>query len=226
MAETEPVDNSTPTPSSDKEDTSEVALWTIPNQLTLARLAMSVVFFVILGMETHGTFPPESRSLVLVVATVLFVLAVLTDFLDGYLARRWKMVSTFGRIADPFADKIIICGGFIMLIGIAPRLVEPWFAMIIVVREFLVSGLRSFFESRGVAFGAVFIGKLKMVVQSIAIPVTLGFVALYPEGTKDSTVQTSFYWVVVASLAVTLVLTVASCADYIQRAIRLARSNR
>lgn len=237
MADTNPVDNSPDTSASNDRSGPEIGLWTLPNQLTLARLLLSAIFFLILALESHGTFAPESRSIVLLIATLLFILAVLTDFLDGYLARRWKMVSTFGRIADPFADKILICGGFIMLIGIAPQFVEPWFAVVIVVREFLVSGLRSFFESKGVAFGAVFIGKLKMFVQSVAVPVTLGFVALYPDAGETSSSgvvedvpagspQAILYWIVIASLTATLVLTVASCADYVQRAMRLSKSNR
>ena len=88
---------------------------TIPNQLTLARLVLAVIFFALLACFGHGLFG-DSRATTLNWAMGLFILAVSTDFLDGYLARRWGMVSTFGRIADPFADKIIICGSFIMLI--------------------------------------------------------------------------------------------------------------
>lgn len=197
------------------------SLLNIPNQLTIARLVLSVVFFVLLGLLGHGTFGENSRMPALNLCAALFVLAVITDFLDGYLARRWGLVSTFGRIADPFVDKIVICGGFIMLIE-PSSLVEPWYAVVIVFREFLVSGLRSFLESRGVAFGAAFSGKLKMVLQSITIP----FVMFYEANFADhaGTPADAFRLVTVALLTATLLMTLASCVGYVQRAIKLLRS--
>ena len=114
-------------PSRKPEERRERAtIWHLPNQLTIARLILSVIFFVVLAFETHGTRDVAGQVL-LNIAFVLFVCAVITDFLDGYLARRWSLTSTFGRIADPFADKIVICGGFVMLTGITD-LVAPWFA--------------------------------------------------------------------------------------------------
>jgi len=198
----------------------------LPNQLTLARIVLSIVFFVVLALETHGTFE-GSRSLVLNTCVGLFILAVVTDFLDGYFARKWQLTSTFGRIADPFADKIVICGGFVMLTGVSPELVEPWFAVVIMFREFLVSGLRSFLESRGVAFGAALSGKLKMVLQSVTIPVVLFYEANFAgptgEGLRE-TLRAPFHWLAVILLAATLLITVASCIGYLQRAASLLRA--
>ena len=208
-----------------KQTSFRETVWNIPNQLTIARLLLSVVFFVLLALETHGTFGGESQ-LILNISLLIFVLAVITDFLDGYLARKWKLTSTFGRIADPFADKIVVCGGFVMLTGVAPELVEPWFAVVIIFREFLVSGLRSFLESRGVAFGSAWIGKLKMLVQSLTIPVILFYEAnLSTISPGTSVVATFFYWLTLALLATTLVLTIASCSGYIQRAVKLIRED-
>jgi CDP-diacylglycerol--glycerol-3-phosphate 3-phosphatidyltransferase len=214
-------------------------LLNLPNQLTIARLILSVVFFVLLALETHGeiyqTIFPWKIKVFLNAALIVFLLAIITDFLDGYLARKWGLVSTFGRIADPFADKIVICGGFIMLIGVEPRLVEPWFAVIIIFREFLVSGLRSFLESRGVAFGADWSGKLKMLVQSITIPLVIfyeaNFAPFYLPGPRDAagswleTTALVFHHLAVAFLALTLVLTVASSAGYLHRAMKLIRED-
>ena len=206
-------------------DASRESLWNIPNQLTIARLILSVVFFVILALETHGAFGAGQIKPALNISAFVFVLAVVTDFLDGYLARKWKLTSTFGRIADPFADKIVVCGGFVMLTGVAGELVEPWFAVVIIFREFLVSGLRSFLESRGVPFGASMSGKLKMLAQSITIPLVLLYEAnlavVHPDGASG--LATSFYWLTVGCLALTLVFTVASSVGYIQRAIQLIR---
>jgi CDP-diacylglycerol--glycerol-3-phosphate 3-phosphatidyltransferase len=210
-------------------DASRPALWNIPNQLTIARLVLSVVFFVLLAVETHqrarGRGLATPGSVLLNISLPVFVLAVLTDFLDGYLARRWGLISTFGRIADPFADKIIICGGFIMLTGVAPDLVEPWFAVIIMIREFLVSGLRAFFESRGVAFGAAWSGKFKMLVQSITIPLVLLHEANFaPHG--PSTAASICRWVTIFFLTATLIWTIGSCFTYIARAARLLRAEK
>ena len=116
-------------PSPDTPEPERERLWNIPNQLTVARLILSVVFFVILALENHGKtfdkFGPMKINLLLNISIVVFVLAVITDFLDGYLARKWKLTSTFGRIADPFADKIVVCGAFIMLTGVTPTWWSP-----------------------------------------------------------------------------------------------------
>ena len=205
---------------------SAATLWNLPNQLTIARLILSVIFFVLLSLDL-GPATGAPRQIILNVAFVLFVLAVVTDFLDGYFARRWGLTSTFGRIADPFADKIVICGGFIMLIAVSP-LVKPWFAVVIIFREFLVSGLRSFLESRGVAFGAAFIGKLKMIVQSVTIPVLLFYEAnlTVPPGSSANWLSSLFHYATLTFLALTLILTVASCLSYLQRAYWLIRNEK
>jgi CDP-diacylglycerol--glycerol-3-phosphate 3-phosphatidyltransferase len=206
-------------------DVDRESIWNIPNQLTLARLLLSVIFFVILALETHGAFGAGRTGIVLNTSAFLFVLAVVTDFLDGYLARKWKLTSTFGRIADPFADKIVVCGGFVMLTGVAGELVEPWFAVVIMFREFLVSGLRSFLESRGVPFGASMSGKLKMLAQSVTIPFILLYEANVAPAAQESasSFATSVYWASIVCLGLTLVFTVASSVGYVQRAIQLIR---
>jgi CDP-diacylglycerol--glycerol-3-phosphate 3-phosphatidyltransferase len=197
-------------------------VWNIPNQLTIARLLLSVVFFVLLALETHESSSP----FILNVSLVIFALAIITDFLDGYLARKWKLTSTFGRIADPFADKIVVCGAFVMLTGVAPELVDTWFAVVIIFREFLVSGLRSFLESRGVAFGSAWTGKLKMLVQSLTIPMILFYQANLSTLSLDTSFVATFaYWLTISLLTATLILTIASCSGYIQRAIKLIRED-
>jgi CDP-diacylglycerol---glycerol-3-phosphate 3-phosphatidyltransferase len=202
------------------------SIFNIPNQLTVARLILSVVFFVLLALQRHGYFP-EKTQLVLNLSILVFVLAVVTDFLDGYLARKWELTSTFGRIADPFADKIVVCGGFVMLTGLHKSLVEPWFAVVIMFREFLVSGLRSFLESRGVAFGAAASGKLKMIIQSITIPVVIFYEAnVHPASeAAPTTWAILFRGITVALLTLTLIVTVYSSVAYVQRALKLIRED-
>jgi CDP-diacylglycerol--glycerol-3-phosphate 3-phosphatidyltransferase len=196
-------------------------VFNLPNQITIARLLLSVVFFVFLGLfdQNFGRYVgqplPTEGAVLLDVAIAVFVLAAASDFLDGYLARKWKMVSTFGRIADPFVDKVFICGSFVFLIPISP-LVQPWFAVVILMREFLVSGLRSFLESRGVAFGAGMGGKLKMVCQSVTIPLVL----LYRANLPGSEAMRAL---VIGFLTGTLLFTVTSTVDYVKRATVLLR---
>jgi CDP-diacylglycerol--glycerol-3-phosphate 3-phosphatidyltransferase len=222
-------------------------VFNLPNQITIARLILSVVFFVLLGLFDQnywryvefprwlealtnnraifhqedwrfiGQPPPLNTegTIFLNAAIAVFILAAASDFLDGYLARKWKMISTFGRIADPFVDKVFICGSFIFLIPISP-LVQPWFVVVIIMREFLVSGLRSFLEARGVAFGAGLGGKLKMVLQSIAIPAVL----FYRANTPDSR---PMKYLVIVLLAGTLFFTVSSTVEYVRRAVALLR---
>jgi CDP-diacylglycerol--glycerol-3-phosphate 3-phosphatidyltransferase len=202
-------------------------LLNLPNQLTIARLLLAIVWFVALALVGRGSFS-EHRSIVLNICTVFFIIAICTDFLDGYIARKWNMESTFGRIADPFVDKIVICGGFIMLTEISD-LVEPWYPVLLVLREFLVSGLRSYIESAGKAFGAQMSGKLKMIFQSIAIPAVIVHEANFrPLIGEDATgllasLATPFEWLTIGLLGVTMVLTFASCVGYIRRAAVLLR---
>lgn len=164
----------------------------VPNQLTVLRLVVAVVFFLILNQVRY----PDSPPWILWTAVGFFIFGMLTDIADGYLARRWNVESTFGRIMDPFVDKVMVIGAFIYLSGprfVNPAAVEagsffnmvsgvyPWMVAIVLARELLVTGIRGEMESDGLRFGASVYGKLKTLVQSIVIPFILGIVALDPE---------------------------------------------
>ena len=125
----------------------------LPNQITMARLLIVVLLFVFLSLEIRGWGFIGNRHLALNLAMVVFIICVATDWLDGWLARRSGQVTVFGRIADPFVDKVVVCGTFIYLVKLTDH-IEPWFPVVLIGREFLVSGLRSYIESRGIAFGA------------------------------------------------------------------------
>jgi CDP-diacylglycerol--glycerol-3-phosphate 3-phosphatidyltransferase len=147
----------------------------VPNLLTLLRLALTVWFIAILAAADPGAGEPAPHHWA-IWACVMFVVAALTDAADGSLARRWNAVSKFGRIMDPLADKFLILGAFVMLAGHglgAVSGVAPWMAVTILFRELLVTTARSVFESSGVDFSAVWSGKIKMIVQSIAVPLIL-----------------------------------------------------
>jgi len=151
-----------------------------PNNLTLARLGLSGGFFVLLafckpGVSSHWIFDW---------ATAVFLLAGFTDFVDGYLARKYKMETSIGRVLDPFVDKVMICGSFIFFMG-ANFVVDgknvsditPWIVVAVTARELLVTTLRGHSESQGQAFPATLAGKLKMFLQSatvVAVLISLG----------------------------------------------------
>lgn len=204
----------------------------LPNQLTMLRLVLAAVFFVILNQYRYGD---ANEAWVLPVAIVLFILAAITDSLDGYLARRWHVESTFGRIMDPFCDKVLVIGGFIYLAGprfVIPEAVEqgefftmasgvyPWMVAVILARELLVTGIRGELEGAGVQFGANIFGKLKMILQSIAIPLVLLIVAMDPRAADH------LWMAMVRDILVyaTVIVTVFSGLPYITNAARVMRS--
>jgi CDP-diacylglycerol--glycerol-3-phosphate 3-phosphatidyltransferase len=153
----------------------------LPNQITLARLGLAVVFFVLLSQYSQG----RSSATMLDVAAGIFIIAAVTDILDGYLARKRGQVTLLGRVLDPLVDKVLICGAFILFCGPAfvdetghnVTEVKAWMVVVIVGRELLVTGLRGFNEAIGRSFGASVYGKVKMWMQSIAAPAILLIIA-------------------------------------------------
>jgi CDP-diacylglycerol--glycerol-3-phosphate 3-phosphatidyltransferase len=148
------------------------SLFTLPNQLTLARFGLAVVLFVLIAVESW------------VGCLIVFGLAALTDLLDGHLARRFNQASALGRNLDPLADKVLVCGAFIFLLplGIAGHWLVPWMVTVVVLRELLVTTLRSLLEGRGIKFGADWLGKLKMWLQSAALVAVFVVLWLEPTG--------------------------------------------
>jgi CDP-diacylglycerol--glycerol-3-phosphate 3-phosphatidyltransferase len=191
-------------------------LLTLPNQITIARLLLSVVFFALLVADNYNVFG-TAKALWLNISIGVFVLAAVTDFLDGYLARKWDMLSTFGRLADPIVDKVFICGSFVLLTQTS-SLVAAWIPVLILAREFLVSALRGYLESLGIAFGAGSGGKLKMVVQSVTIPVVL----FYEANVKQVVLWRSL---AIVLLIATIVLTITSSVTYVFRARELLKGS-
>ncbi|WP_045798356.1 CDP-diacylglycerol--glycerol-3-phosphate 3-phosphatidyltransferase [Streptococcus equinus] len=132
----------------------------IPNLLTLGRIVLIPVFILILcfANSTAGH----------AVAAVVFALASITDYLDGYLARKWKVVTNFGKFADPLADKMLVMTAFIMLVEL--KMVPAWIAAIIICRELAVTGLRLLLvENGGTVLAAAMPGKIKTFTQMFSI---------------------------------------------------------
>lgn len=147
----------------------------LPNQITTGRFFLAVIFLTLLWYFTpaRGAAQPWLMD----VAFVLFVVAGLSDILDGYLARKHNQITSFGRILDPFVDKVLTLGAFIMFLGAnfndaeGRNLsgLEAWMVVVIVAREMLVSVLRGFSESQGKSYAANWWGKIKMLLQSVTI---------------------------------------------------------
>ncbi len=130
----------------------------LPNLLTLLRILLVPVLVVALGTEADGGSE---------IAAAVFVIAALTDGLDGYIARSRQSVTTFGKVMDPIADKLLIAAALLTLVSLDR--VDAWVAMIIIAREFAVSGLRLAAGQQGVVIPASALGKLKTIVQSAAV---------------------------------------------------------
>jgi CDP-diacylglycerol--glycerol-3-phosphate 3-phosphatidyltransferase len=162
----------------------------LPNALTLARILLVPVLVVALTVESPGGST---------IAAVVFVVAALTDGLDGYIARSRQAVTTFGKIMDPVADKLMIAAALISLVSL-DRL-AAWVAMLIIAREFAVSGLRIAAGQQGVVIPASPLGKVKTIVQVVAV---LALIAASDH--HDVWVQALVYAMVAA--------TVVSGADY------------
>jgi CDP-diacylglycerol---glycerol-3-phosphate 3-phosphatidyltransferase len=194
----------------------------IPNALTLARLVMTAAFVALLSLYNARTNP---STVILITSLVVFVTAALSDALDGYLARKWQVVSVFGRIMDPTADKLLVLGAFVMLAspsfakgdGVQLSGVASWMVVVIIARELLITVLRAVIEKEGVSFAAAWTGKWKMIAQSVAVPLILLLLILADQGTFSTASITNansiIAWVVV-------VITALSGIDYAIRGSR------
>lgn len=180
----------------------------LPNVITFARLGLSLVLF---GMMTAGVGWLWSAG--------LFVFAVLTDILDGWIARKYQLITQLGRIMDPFVDKFITSGTFLFLLPYAESGVNPWMVVIVIGREMLVTSLRGFLEQRGADFSASASGKLKMFLQCVAA--TLALISMEP-WCRDPT----FLIVRDVSLWLMTAVTVWSGYVYVQRGNELLKAPR
>ncbi len=178
----------------------------LPNLLTYLRFVMSmVVFALIFAADKY----PQYYGWYLA-ALCVFLVAALTDVLDGYIARKYKMETPFGRFADPLVDKILICGTFVFMLTYLPG--DPymkasgggyanltgWMVIVIIAREFVISAIRSYAESRKIKFAAVGWGKRKMLLQSITISAILANHAFFPGSEIYRYALTPLIWLTVA----------------------------
>lgn len=213
----------------------------VPNALTGGRLLLAAVFFVLLSFYQHDG---RGDPWLLNSAFIVYVIALFTDFLDGYLARRWKVEGAFGRVVDPLVDKVLVLGSFIFFAGknfiiaetaqgMSPGSQEvvktvsgvaPGIVVLLLTRELLVTSLRGVAESGGQAFGAAFIGKFKMVFQSGTILVILIYVN-YIAHSQTLSAQTKSIAVIIRDVCIwaTVAVTVWSGLTYVGKAVSMYR---
>jgi CDP-diacylglycerol--glycerol-3-phosphate 3-phosphatidyltransferase len=201
----------------------QASLLNVPNQLTIARLVLSIVCFVFLSIDWYLT------------GLVLFVIAAGTDWVDGYWARKYGQVTQLGRVMDPFADKIIICGTFIFLAAV-PHVgdswlpasgIAPWMAVLVVAREMLVTAIRAFFEEGGTDFSAKWAGKWKMLFQCFAVGFSLFRLWMYFDPTAPASWKELppdwLTWSLHALVWTSIVFTIYSGWGYVATALRMLR---
>lgn len=185
-------------------------VWNAPNRLSAARIGISVLCFVAICLEWYLS------------GLLFFLLAAGTDWLDGWWARRYNQKTQLGRILDPFADKVLICGTFILLGAAEDSLIPAWVAVLVTARELLVTALRSLLEGRSMDFSAVWAGKVKMVVQCLAVALSLWRLYRLESGLDTSPVFDNLLVLVVIAAVVS---TVYSGWGYVKLAISMLRES-
>ena len=166
----------------------------LPNKLTVLRVIM-IPFFVLALMMEGGT-----NQTYRMIAAAIFVIASFTDFLDGNIARKYNLVTNFGKFMDPLADKLLVCSALICLIELGQ--LPAWMVLIIISREFIISGFRLVASDNGVVIAASYWGKWKTVFQMISVVLLIFNIEAL------SMVTTAALWIALA-------LTVISLVDYI-----------
>jgi CDP-diacylglycerol--glycerol-3-phosphate 3-phosphatidyltransferase len=188
----------------------------VPNVVTMLRLILAVVVFALLPWREERTT---------LAALTVFLIAAGTDWVDGYWARRFQQVTKLGRVLDPFVDKIIICGSFIILAAEQAAAkqwfgIAGWMAVVVVAREMLVTALRSTIEQAGGDFSAKWSGKWKMVVQCVAAAAAM---VCLTYGGPD--VPNWLFYVQLASAYGAVAITVYSGVEYVVAAARMLRAS-
>jgi CDP-diacylglycerol--glycerol-3-phosphate 3-phosphatidyltransferase/cardiolipin synthase len=183
----------------------------VPNLVTLSRIILIPLLIGIFYLP-EGTLTRENQN---IVATSIFIFAGITDWLDGYLARRLNQMSAFGAFLDPVADKLIVAAALVVLLHLQPPRVDAMVALIIIGREIAISALREWMAKVGQAksVAVAFVGKLKTVSQMVAIPLLLF---------HDRLLGLDCLWLGTILINVAAVLTVISMLYYLRKALPYA----
>ena len=181
----------------------------LPNYITLTRIASIPLLIWILSSSRFSSERGEKEIL----ASAVFILASITDGIDGYLARKRGQITTMGMLLDPLADKLLIAAAFVTLVQFHPALVPAWMAVVIIGREFLVSGLRSIAASEGFTIEASDLGKFKMLVQIISV-VAVILAHRWHEWPLFSFYIFPVHWIAWVAIWFMVVLSLISALDY------------
>ena len=181
----------------------------LPNSITMTRIVMIPLFLWMLSPHFPWQGPAGAQE---ILASVLFVLASMTDGLDGYLARRRGQITTMGMLLDPLADKIMVTAALIALVAYNPQVVKVWIAVVIIGREFLISGLRSIASSEGFTITASELGKLKTVVQIVSV--TSAILAHRWNEWHIGLLVIPVKWFAIAAIYFTVIVSTISAVDY------------
>ena len=181
----------------------------LPNYITLSRIVSVPLLIWILSSSRFNGEHGEKELL----ASALFIAASITDGIDGYLARKRGQITTIGMLLDPLADKLLIAAAFVTLVEFNPSLVPAWMAVVIIGREFLVSGLRSIAASEGFTIEASNLGKFKMLVQIVSV-VAVILAHRWKEWPVYSFYIFPVYWIALVSIWFMVALSLFSAIDY------------
>lgn len=182
-------------------------LWTIPNLLTFARLPLAVALFACIAYEQW------------LAALLVFAAAAITDWLDGFLARRLNQLSALGRNLDPLIDKVLTGGAFIYLMPVKDAELSPWMVTVVIGRELLITGIRGIMEAQGVKFGADWFGKLKTILQMAALIAILVVLWLRTVPSAADLIGV-LHGVQIVLIYATLIATIGSGLQYVGKAAR------
>jgi CDP-diacylglycerol--glycerol-3-phosphate 3-phosphatidyltransferase len=175
----------------------------------MTRIIMIPLFLWILSPHFPWQGPQGTQE---IVASVLFVLASITDGLDGYLARKHGLITTMGMLLDPLADKIMVTAAFVALVAYNPEVVKVWIVVVIIGREFLISGLRSIAASEGFTVTASELGKLKTVVQIVSV--VSAILAHRWDHWQIGLIAIPVKWYAIAAIYFAALVAVISAVDY------------
>src|SRR5271166_5116352 len=181
----------------------------LPNSITMSRIVMIPLMLWILSPHFPLQGPHGEQE---ILASVLFVLASITDGLDGYLARKRAQITTMGMLLDPIADKIMVTGALIALVAYNSHVVKVWIVVVIIAREFLISGLRSIASSEGFTIQASDLGKLKTVIQIVSV--VSAILAHHWNQWQFGVLIVPIKWIAVAAIYFTVVVSTISAIDY------------
>jgi len=181
----------------------------LPNSITMSRIVMIPLLLWILSQKfpLRGHWGEQE-----ILASVLFVLASITDGVDGYLARKRGQITTMGMLLDPLADKVMVTAALVALVAYNPAVVKVWIAVVIISREFLISGLRSIAASEGFTIQASDLGKLKTVIQIVSV--VSAILAHRWDQWQFGVLVIPVRWIAIAAIYFTVLVSTISAIDY------------